>query len=68
MLDDTLLDLLRCPVTQQRLRMATPEEMLKAKLAADAEALVTLDGARIYRVSQGLLVLLPSVNETVSEG
>ncbi len=68
MLDDTLLEILRCPVTQQRLRMATPEEKLKVKLAADAEALVTFDGARVYRVSDGLLVLLPSVNEAVSEG
>ena len=68
MLDDTLLNILRCPTTRQRLRVATPEEKLHMKIAADVEALATVDGAKIYRVSEGLLVLLPSVNEVVSEG
>ncbi len=68
MLNDALFEILRCPVTRQRLRLATPEEKLKMNLAIDAEALITLDGARVYRVSDGLLVLLPSVNVVVSEG
>lgn len=48
--------------------MATTQEKIDANIAADAEALATLDGARIYGVSEGLLVLLPSVNEVVSAG
>ena len=68
MLDDALLDILRCPVTRQRLRVATTQEKSRANMAADAEALATLDGARIYGVSEGLLVLLPSVKEVVSAG
>ncbi len=68
MLDDTLLNILRCPTTRQPLRMATTQEKIDANIAADAEALATLDGARIYGVSEGLLVLLPSVNEVVSAG
>ena len=68
MIDDALLEILRCPVTRQRLRPATPEEKLKLKLAPDAEALATPDGTRVYCVSDGLLVLLPSVNDEVSNG
>lgn len=68
MMDDAFLKILRCPVTRQQLRPATSQEKFEAKIAADAEALATLDGTRIYCVSDGLLVLLPSVNDVVSDG
>lgn len=68
MLDDAFLKILRCPVTRQTLRPATSEEKIKVAISAEVEALATEDGARIYCVSEGLLVLLPSVNAVVSDG
>ena len=68
MIDDAFLKILRCPATRQPLRPATTEEKSRINLSADADALATLDGANIYGVSEGLLVLLPSVKAVVSAG
>ncbi len=73
-MDRRLLDLLACPATHQALRLldATALAALNAEIArgsvsrADGtaqhaplrEALVTTDGLRIYRVEDGIPVLL----------
>ncbi|MCE9518193.1 MAG: hypothetical protein K8R87_01285, partial [Verrucomicrobia bacterium] len=54
MLDDDLLEILRCPATHQPLRRATGEEKLAAGIPDDEETLVSLDGTRIYRGLNGL--------------
>lgn len=54
-MDAELLDLLRCPKTQQTLRLATAEEAARAQVAA---GLVTSDGRLLYPVRDGIPVML----------
>ncbi len=73
-MDKKLLDILACPVTRQPLALldATRLQALNAAIAAGGvrfgehaqaeplrEALVTRDGKRVYRVDDGIPVLLP---------
>ena len=68
MLDDALIEILRCPETHQPLRLATVEEKRAKGIPDDEETLVSLDGTRFYRGLDGLLSLLPPANEDVSDG
>ncbi len=57
-----LTDLLRCPVTGQRLRIANPAEIapIAAKAPADTEGfLIREDGKAAYAVKNGIPSLLP---------
>ncbi len=67
---DSLLSILRCPVSQQPLRLLTMEEKAQREIPADEPALITQDGARVYRAVNGMPVLLPPaiVDEVVSAG
>jgi uncharacterized protein YbaR (Trm112 family) len=56
---DQLADLLRCPVTGQRLHLASPEEF-RALASHDADGfLVREDGKAAYPVNNGIPSLLP---------
>lgn len=56
---DQLADLLRCPVTGQRLHLATPEEF-RVLAHHDADGfLVREDGQAAYPVRGGIPALLP---------
>ncbi len=68
MLDDALIEILRCPETRQPLRRATGEEKRAQDIPDDEETLVSLDGTRFYRGLNGLPSLLPPANEEVSGG
>jgi uncharacterized protein YbaR (Trm112 family) len=68
MLDDTLIEILRCPATHQPLRRATELEKRAAGIPDDEETLASLDGTRIYRAPNGLPSLLPPANEVASGG
>jgi len=67
---DFLLSILRCPVSKQPLRLLTMEEKTQRAIPADEPALITQDGARVYRAVNGMPVLLPPaiVDEVVSAG
>ncbi len=57
-----LTDLLRCPVTGQRLQIANPAEIapIAAKAPADTEGfLIREDGKAAYPVKNGIPSLLP---------
>jgi uncharacterized protein YbaR (Trm112 family) len=57
-----LTDLLRCPVSGQRLRIANPTEIapIAAKAPADTEGfLIREDGQAAYPVKNGIPSLLP---------
>ena len=57
-----LTDLLRCPVTGQRLRIVNPAEIapIAAKAPADTEGfLIREDGKAAYPVKNGIPSLLP---------
>ena len=57
-----LTDLLRCPVTGQRLRIANPAEVapIAAKAPADTEGfLIREDGQAAFPVKNGIPSLLP---------
>jgi uncharacterized protein YbaR (Trm112 family) len=59
---DKLSDLLRCPVTGQRLRIADPGEVagIAAKAPTEADGfLVREDGSAAYPVTDGIPDLLP---------
>jgi uncharacterized protein YbaR (Trm112 family) len=58
--DTALLELLRCPRTQQTLRLANPEEHAHwSGLDASAEGfLVTKDGTIAYPIDDGFPILL----------
>ena len=73
-MDKKLLEILACPVTRQPLALldATRLQALNAAIGSNGvsfgetrqsvplrEALVTRDGKRIYRVEDGIPVLLP---------
>ena len=73
-MDKKLLDILACPVTRQPLALLDGERLkaLNAVITTDGvrfgeheqtealrEALVTRDGKRIYRIDDGIPVLLP---------
>ncbi len=68
MIDDSLIAILRCPATHQPLRRATEAEKCAAGIPGDEEALLTLDGTRIYRAINGFPSLLPPASEEVSGG
>ncbi len=55
MISDELLALLVCPVTQQPLRRATPEELARLRLDA---ALAREDGLVAYPIRDGIPVLI----------
>ena len=64
-LDETLLEVLRCPETKQALRLATSDELGKINAARDDEsrealegALIREDGKRAYPVEDGFPILL----------
>jgi len=57
-----LTDLLRCPVTGQRLRIANPAEIapIEAKAPTDTEGfLIREDGLAAFPVKNGIPSLLP---------
>lgn len=57
MITDELLDLLRCPLTLQRLRVASPGML--ARLPAGLEgALMREDGEVAYPIREGIPLLL----------
>ena len=73
-MDKKLLDILACPVTRQPLALLDGDKLkaLNAAIAASGvhfgdhaqtealrEALITRDGKRIYRIDDGIPVLLP---------
>ena len=73
-MDKKLLDILACPVTRQPLALLDGDKLkaLNAAISAGGvrfgdheqtealrEALVTRDGKRIYRIDDGIPVLLP---------
>ena len=74
MFDTTLLDILCCPVTRGKLKLASDETLASLNSAISAgtiknasgekiseiltEALITIDGSRVYPVREGLPVLL----------
>ena len=73
-MDKKLLDILACPVTRQPLALLDGDRLktLNSAIAAGGvrfgehaqaealrEALVTRDGKRIYRIDDGIPVLLP---------
>lgn len=68
MLDDDLIEILRCPATHLPLRRATEAEKRAAGIPSDEEALASLDGTRIYRALNGLPSLLPPANVVASGG
>ncbi len=60
-ISESVLDLLVCPETKQRLRLATEDELATWKAAVPFEgALVTEDGARAYPIRDGFPVILGS--------
>ena len=59
--DDTLLSILRCPATRQKLRPATADEKSSNHLPLEEPALITEDGSRIYGSGNGMLILLANV-------
>ncbi|HEY2574525.1 MAG TPA: hypothetical protein VGH65_10655 [Verrucomicrobiaceae bacterium] len=69
MLDDAVIEILRCPVTRQPLRRATETEKRTAGIPLDEETLITRDGAQFYRALNGFPSLLPpAANAEVSGG
>lgn len=67
MLEDRLLQILRCPVTRQPLRYATEQEKKAWMVPLNEESLITENGKRLYRTLNGLPVLL-STTEVGAEG
>lgn len=57
---DDFLPTFRCPNTQQTLRWATAEDLLHH--GCTGEALVNLDGSRLFPIEDGIPVLLPQEN------
>lgn len=49
MIDAKLIDILRCPQSRTRLRLASPEVMLKINRAVEAGAAVNLAGERLAK-------------------
>ncbi|CAN5740581.1 hypothetical protein BH11VER1_BH11VER1_08780 [soil metagenome] len=62
MLEDRLLQILRCPSTKQLLRYATDQEKETWGIPLEEESLITEDGKRIYRTINGLPVLLSTTD------
>jgi uncharacterized protein YbaR (Trm112 family) len=58
MIDATLLTLLRCPLTQQPLRVAPPEVLALLPGLPEA-ALLRADGTVAYPIREGIPLLLP---------
>ncbi|MHC1481601.1 Trm112 family protein [Frateuria aurantia] len=74
-MDKRLLDILCCPVSKRPLRMATSRELAALNQVIEqgglvtvadvtvteslAEALVTTDGQLVYRIHDGIPVMLP---------
>lgn len=65
MLEDRLLQILRCPVTRQPLRYATAQEKEACHIPPEEDSLITEDGKRIYRTINGLPVLLSTTDAGV---
>ena len=59
MIDAKVLSVLRCPVSRQKLRVATDEEKKAHDAPIDEDALLTEDGKYFYRSQNGILILLP---------
>lgn len=62
MLEDRLLQILRCPSTKQPLRYATDREKESWNIPLEEESLITEDGKRLYRTINGLPVLLSTTD------
>ena len=73
-MDKKLLDILACPVTRQPLALLETSRLKSLNAAIEAgrvnfgehaqteplrEALITRDGKRVYRIDDGIPVLLP---------
>lgn len=74
MIDRKLIDILRCPVTRERISLLAKDRLRALNAAIEAgdlrhadgrkveapleEALVTADGARIYAVRDGIPIML----------
>jgi uncharacterized protein YbaR (Trm112 family) len=67
MLTPDLIPLLRCPTTKQPLRWATDAEKQTRAIPLEEQALITVDGARLYRTLMDLPILL-SANEVAVTG
>jgi uncharacterized protein YbaR (Trm112 family) len=64
-----VLSLLRCPTTKQPLRASTAEEKKAQGIPEEEDALVSLDGAHVYRAPERLPRLLSAKDVTpVDEG
>ncbi len=62
-----MLALLRCPLTMQTLRVASPELLARLPVPLDA-GLVREDGAVVYPIRDGIPVLLPQEGIAVDGG
>lgn len=62
MLEDRLVQILRCPTTKMPLRYATEEEKKTLSMPLDEEILITEDGGELYRTLNGLPVLLSTTD------
>lgn len=56
---DSFLPTFRCPHTHQSLRWAQAEDLQRHALPATEKALTSEDGTRLYRIDNGIPVLLP---------
>jgi uncharacterized protein YbaR (Trm112 family) len=59
---DEFLPLFQCPDTHQPLRWAQEEDLLKHGLLLTEKVLVSEDGTRLFRIDQGIPILLPQDN------
>lgn len=59
-LSEEVAELLRCPVSGQRIRTATPEELQRFPGTFAEGGFVTEDGKRLYPVRDGFPMLVES--------
>ena len=67
-MNEELLSILRCPVTQQKLRFASVAEKLAHDASSDDVALITEDGKYFYRSENGIPILLPPQDLVIDAG